>query len=44
MRQAARSLAHALPRAEYHTLAGQGHDIDPAAVAPVLEDFFRRPL
>lgn len=40
MRQAARSLAEALPNGRYHTLKGQGHDIVPAVVAPVLEEFF----
>jgi pimeloyl-ACP methyl ester carboxylesterase len=40
MRQAARSLAEALPNAHYRTLQGQGHDIDPAALGPVLEEFF----
>ncbi len=40
MRQAAQSLAEALPAGRYHTLPGQGHDIVPAAVAPVLEEFF----
>ncbi len=40
MRQAAQSLAEALPAGRYRTLPGQGHDIVPAAVAPVLEEFF----
>jgi pimeloyl-ACP methyl ester carboxylesterase len=40
MRQAAQSLADALPDARYRTLKGQGHDIVPAVVAPVLEGFF----
>lgn len=39
MREAAQSLAAALPNGQQRTLAGQGHDIDPAAVAPVLVDF-----
>lgn len=40
MRQAARSLAEALPHGRYQTLAGQGHDIVPEVVGPVLEEFF----
>lgn len=40
MRQAAQSLADALPDGRYLTLEGQGHDIVPAVVAPVLEEFF----
>ena len=40
MRQAAHSLAEALPAGRYHTLKDQGHDIVPAVVAPVLEEFF----
>jgi pimeloyl-ACP methyl ester carboxylesterase len=40
MRQAAHSLADALPAGGYRTLEGVGHDIDPAVVAPVVEEFF----
>lgn len=40
MRHAAHSLADALPDGRYRTLKGQGHDIVPAVVAPVLEEFF----
>lgn len=40
MRQAAQSLAGALPTGRYHTLEGQTHDIVPAVVSPVLEEFF----
>ena len=40
IRQAAQSLADALPEGRYRTLKGQGHDIVPAVVAPVLEEFF----
>jgi pimeloyl-ACP methyl ester carboxylesterase len=40
MRQAAQSLADALPDGRYRTLKGQGHDIVPAVLAPVLEEFF----
>ena len=40
MRQAAKSLAEALPDGRYRTLKGQGHDIDPGVMAPVLVEFF----
>ncbi|MGB8644891.1 MAG: alpha/beta hydrolase [Anaerolineae bacterium] len=40
MRHAAQSLAEALPAGRYRTLDGQGHDIVPAVVAPVLQEFF----
>jgi pimeloyl-ACP methyl ester carboxylesterase len=40
MRQAAHSLADALPAGRYRTLDGVGHDIDPAVVASVVEEFF----
>ncbi len=40
LRQAAQSVADALPNARYRTLNGQGHDIVPAVVAPVVEEFF----
>jgi pimeloyl-ACP methyl ester carboxylesterase len=40
MRQAAAGLAAALPHATYTTLAGQGHDLAPAALAPMLESFY----
>jgi pimeloyl-ACP methyl ester carboxylesterase len=40
MQQAAQSLADALPDARYRTLPGQGHDINPAILSPVLEEFF----
>ena len=43
MRQAAQSLAEALPEGRYRTLKGQGHDIVPAVLAPVLEEFFLAP-
>jgi pimeloyl-ACP methyl ester carboxylesterase len=41
MRHAAQALAEALLTGRYHTLEGQSHDLAPAAVAPVLEGFFR---
>jgi pimeloyl-ACP methyl ester carboxylesterase len=40
VRQSAQSLAEALPDGRYRTLKGQGHDLVPAAVGPVLEEFF----
>ncbi len=40
MRQAAQSLAGALLYGQYRTLKGQGHDIVPDVLAPVLEEFF----
>jgi pimeloyl-ACP methyl ester carboxylesterase len=40
MRQAARSLAETLPDAAYRSLDGQGHDIDPAVLGPMLVEFF----
>ncbi|MFG1707475.1 alpha/beta fold hydrolase [Nonomuraea sp. M3C6] len=41
IRNAARSLAALLPNAEHRTLEGQTHIVKPAALAPVLEGFFR---
>jgi pimeloyl-ACP methyl ester carboxylesterase len=41
IRQAAQSLADTLPDGLYRTLTGQGHDIAPAVVGPVLMDFFK---
>ena len=40
MRNTARALADILPHAQYHTLEGQMHNADPAAIAPILIDFF----
>jgi pimeloyl-ACP methyl ester carboxylesterase len=40
MRRAAQSLAEALPDGRYRTLKGQGHDIVPVVLAPVLGEFF----
>jgi hypothetical protein len=37
---AADAIAASIPRAERHTLQGQGHVVDPEALAPVLERFF----
>ena len=39
--QGADGLASALPNAQRRTLAGQQHDVDAAALAPVLIDFFQ---
>jgi pimeloyl-ACP methyl ester carboxylesterase len=41
LRHAAQALAKSLLTGRYHTLEGQNHDLAPAAVAPVLEEFFR---
>ncbi|SEH01629.1 Alpha/beta hydrolase family protein [Nonomuraea solani] len=41
IRNAARSLAELLPTAEHRTLEGQTHIVKAAALAPVLEGFFR---
>jgi len=38
--QAAQAVADALPNAQRITLKGQPHNVDPAAIAPVLEKFF----
>jgi pimeloyl-ACP methyl ester carboxylesterase len=40
MRSAAQTLADALPNAQHRSLEGQTHDIVPAVLAPVLEEFF----
>jgi pimeloyl-ACP methyl ester carboxylesterase len=39
MRNAARALADALPKATYQTLPGQTHMVKPAAVAPAVREF-----
>lgn len=39
VRQAARALTEALPRARHRTLTGQTHDVAPHVLAPVLTDF-----
>lgn len=43
LRQAAEATAGALAGADLRVLAGQTHDVDPAAVTPVLVDFFSTP-
>lgn len=40
LRQAAQSLADALPMGHYRTLPGQGHDLVPEAIGPVVQEFF----
>ncbi len=40
VRHAAHSLAEALPTGRYLTLEGQTHDMVPAVLGPVLEEFF----
>jgi pimeloyl-ACP methyl ester carboxylesterase len=40
MRQTARELAAALPDGRAQLLEGQGHDVDPAVLGPVLKAFF----
>ena len=41
MRETAEALADALPNGEARMLDGQGHDVDPAVLAPALTEFFR---
>ena len=41
IRQAAEALADALPDGRHRTLKGQGHDIVPDVVGPVLAEFFK---
>jgi len=40
MRDTATALAGALPNGDVRLLDGQGHDVDPAVLAPVLVEFF----
>jgi pimeloyl-ACP methyl ester carboxylesterase len=40
MRQTAETLAAALPDGEVRILDGQGHDVDPGVLVPVLTEFF----
>ena len=37
--QAARAVAAAVPQAEYRNLLGQTHDLNPEALAPIVEPF-----
>ena len=39
----ARTLSEAIPHAELRTIEGQDHDVNPAALAPVLTEFFASP-
>lgn len=41
MRNTARVLADILPHARHHTLENQTHAVDPAALAPMLVEFFQ---
>ncbi len=41
MCSAAQTLADALPNAQHRSLEGQTHDLVPAVLAPVLEEFFK---
>jgi pimeloyl-ACP methyl ester carboxylesterase len=43
MAETAEALARLIPDAEWATLEGQAHNVDPAALAPVLERFFAAP-
>ncbi|MEX1656311.1 alpha/beta hydrolase [Streptomyces pseudovenezuelae] len=40
MREGTRAVAEAAPKGSYRVLEGQTHMVDPAAVAPVLAEFF----
>ena len=40
MRESAQALADALPNGEVRFLDGQGHDVDPTVLTPVLNGFF----
>jgi pimeloyl-ACP methyl ester carboxylesterase len=40
MRETAQALADALPDGRARTLEGQGHNVDPAVLAPALKEFF----
>jgi len=42
MAETARALRRAIPGAELRTLAGQAHDVSPAALAPLLAEFVAR--
>jgi len=41
MRDTAQALAEALPDAQTRMLEGQGHNVDPAVLGPVLVGFFK---
>jgi len=40
MRDTAQALAHVIPQARIRILEGQGHNVDPAVLAPALVEFF----
>jgi hypothetical protein len=40
MRDTAQALANALPQGQTRMLEGQGHNVDAAALAPALKEFF----
>jgi hypothetical protein len=40
MRASADRIAQAIPNARRHTIEGQGHNVSPQAVTPVLIEFF----
>jgi hypothetical protein len=42
MRETARALADILPDGQHRILQGQEHNVDPAVLAPVLEEFFTK--
>jgi hypothetical protein len=37
----ANAVASVLPNAQRRTLAGQQHNVDPAAIAPAITEFFK---
>jgi hypothetical protein len=40
MRTSADRIAQAIPNAQRRTIEGQGHNVSPGAIAPVLIEFF----
>jgi pimeloyl-ACP methyl ester carboxylesterase len=42
MHASAHTLVNAMPNAEYRSLEGQTHEVDPSVLAPVLIEFFSR--
>lgn len=42
IRDAARAISEAIPKAHLHATAGQTHGVSPKAIAPVLEEFFSK--
>jgi hypothetical protein len=39
--KSANEVAAAIPKGQRRTLSGQQHNVDPAAIAPVLAEFFK---